>query len=131
MLRYCPMNTTVNTLLGALDALGIQSVGFRILSHGKNLRHTSPVAIATESGRGAPVSRFSISDLFAAYALAPRKGEYVLNVEDGCLAYLPETAQKIAKPIETRAKAVKFSRTKAKAPRRHSRHAHSGDRLAA
>ena len=123
------MNTPVLSLLRTLDALGIHSVGFRILSHGKSLRHTSPVALTTQSTRrGAPVSLFSISDLFAAYSLTPRKGEYVLNVDDGCLAFLPETAQRPAKPIETHANALRFSRTKPRDSRRRARH---GDRLAA
>ena len=113
-----------------LDALGIQSIGFRILAHGKSLRHTSPVVVAAESDHRPAISRFSVSDLFAAYALAPRKGEYVLNVEDGNLAYLPEPTETIAKPNEIRAKAVKFSRARNKSHRRHTRHSH-GDRLAA
>ena len=126
------MNTPVHSLLRALDALGIQSIGFRVLSHGKCLRHTSPVALAIEPELAkAPVPRLSISDLFAAYALTPRKGEYVLNIEDGRLAYLPEPAPKVAKPIGARANPAKFSRAKAKTSRRHSRHVHTGDRIAA
>jgi hypothetical protein len=115
------MNTPVHTLLRALEALGIHSIGFRILSHGKCLRHTSPVALTIEATRAnPPVSRFSISDLFAAYSLTPRKGEYVLNVEDGCLAYLPETVAKVAKPGAIRPAAFKASRKSSHRRRRHA-----------
>jgi hypothetical protein len=55
----------------------------------------------------------------------------MLNVAEGLLAFLPETARRLAKPVETRAKALKFARAKAKSARRHARHLHAGAKLAA
>ena len=124
------MNTIAATILHSLDTLGIQSLRFRILKLTGGLRHTTPVA-DTSRRSGQRVPAFSISDLFSAYALVPRTGEYVLNVEDGLLAFLPATARKLAKPIETRAKTLKFTRARQKSGRHHARHLHAGHRLAA
>lgn len=84
------MNTAATHLLRSLDNLGVQSVNFRVLSLGRALRHTPPVALtadATKCRLG-----FSIGDLFAAYAITPRKGSYELNVENGCLAFTSPVA---------------------------------------
>lgn len=124
------MNTLAATLLHSLDSQGIQSLRFRILKLAGGLRHTAPVA-DTDCRSSQRVPAFSISDLFNAFALAPRTGEYVLNVADGLLAFLPATARKLAKPIETRAKALKFTRARQKSTRRHARHLHAGAKLAA
>lgn len=126
------MNTLASSLLHALDVRGIVSLRFRILKLDGGLRHTAPVA-DLEAGRRSrePFAAFSITELFNAYALAPRKGEYVLNVAEGMLAFLPETARRIAKPVEVRAKTLKFSRAKTKGHRRSARHLHAAARLAA
>jgi hypothetical protein len=126
------MNTLATTILHSLDSQGVQSLRFRILKLAGGLRHTTPVPGTGTSRRHAPrLPAFLISDLFNAYSLEPRKGEYVLNVGNGLLAYLPETANRVAKPIETRAKALKFSRPVQKSVRRHSRHLPAAAKLAA
>ncbi|MBI5770312.1 MAG: hypothetical protein HZA93_21230 [Verrucomicrobia bacterium] len=126
------MNTLAATILQALDAQGILSLRFRILKLTGGLRHSTPVA-DLETGRHCrnSLNGFSITELFNAYALAPRKGEYVLNVAEGMLAFLPESVRTVAKPVEVRARALKFSRSKAKATRRHTRPLHAAARLAA
>jgi hypothetical protein len=125
------MNTLASNILQSLGAQGVQSLRFRILKLAGGLRHTTPVA-DTDTGRrrGQRLPSFSISDLFNAYSLMPRTGEYVLNVAEGLLAFLPATAR-IAKPVETRAKALKFTHAKSKVTRRHARHLHAGARIAA
>jgi hypothetical protein len=126
------MNTLASNILQSLGAQGVQSLRFRILKLAGGLRHTTPVA-DTDTGRRSSqrLPSFSISDLFNAYSLVPRTGEYVLNVAEGLLAFLPATARRLAKPVETRAKALKFTHAKAKITRRHARHLHAGARIAA
>lgn len=79
------MNTAATHLLRSLDNVGVQSVNFRVLSLGRALRHTPPVALTAEAAKCRV--GFSITDLFAAYAITPRKGSYELNVENGSLAF--------------------------------------------
>lgn len=126
------MNTLAASILHSLDAQGVQSLRFRILKLAGGLRHSTPVA-DLETGRRCRnlLSGFSVTALFDAYSLAPRKGEYVLNVAEGMLAFVPESVRVIAKPVEVRAKTVKFSRAKTKTARRHTRQVHAAARLAA
>lgn len=64
------MNTAAANLLRSLDTLGVQSVRFRVLNLGRQLRHTTPVAVADGLPRaGKPFFTLSVPDFFAAYAL--------------------------------------------------------------
>jgi hypothetical protein len=80
------MNTSAANLLRSLDQLGVQGISFRILGVGRALRHTAPVTLSSEAIK--PVA-LSVSDLFAAYGIAPRQGSYELNVENGSLIFIP------------------------------------------
>jgi len=113
------MNSSAAQLLRTLDTLGVQSLRFSILSNRKHLRHTAPVALsATSDQPAATASALSVPQLFAAYGLTPRKGDYVLNVEDGCLAYLSPAAAQSAKTAQPRAASFKRARKKLKAAAR-------------
>ncbi|HEX2853163.1 MAG TPA: hypothetical protein VHO24_07995 [Opitutaceae bacterium] len=84
------MNTTASTLLRALATVGVRSVRFRVLSQYNATKHTTPIAMLDEDeGTGHRMPRFSIPDLFNAYALMPRKGYYTLEVDQGQLSYEP------------------------------------------
>jgi len=113
------MNSSAAQLLRTLDTLGVQSLRFSILSNGKHLRHSAPVALSTTSDQSASTaSALSVVQLFAAYGLTPRKGDYVLNVEDGCLAYLSPAEAQATKTVRPRAASFKRARKKLKAAAR-------------
>lgn len=123
------MNTAASTLLRSLETLGVLSVRFRVLGLGRQMRHTVPVAISEDQQTSNErLNSLSISDLFNAYALRPRKGDYVLNVEGGQLAYIPPMAPVPSNEIAT----LKKHRSKSKAARgRRRSFASSPHKLAA
>lgn len=83
------MNTSASTLLRALATVGVRSVRFRVLSQHDAHKHTTPIALLDEDEGGHRMPRFSIPDLFNAYALTPRKGYYTLEVDHGQLSFTP------------------------------------------
>jgi hypothetical protein len=86
------MNLSASTLLHTLSTVGIRSIRFRILSQNDPSKHTTPVATLDEDNEDTGshrVPRFSIPELFSAYSLTPRKGEYTLEVGHGQLCYIP------------------------------------------
>lgn len=98
------MNIAATHLLRSLDVLGLHSVSFRILGLGPSLRHTAPVALSVEEEKCRV--NFSVGDLFAAYAIAPRKGTYELYVGDGRLAFEPAPRLTLLKKRAVKAKAA-------------------------
>jgi hypothetical protein len=92
------MNTSASTLLRALATVGVRSVSFRVLAQFDANKHTTPIAKLDEddTGAGHRMPRFSIPDLFNAYALMPRKGYYTLEVDQGQLSYQPPAARTAA-----------------------------------
>jgi hypothetical protein len=117
------MNTAATNLLRSLEMMGIVSVRFRVVGLGQHVRHTVPLALSDEQ-KGPPsrLTSLSVAELFNAYALRPRKGEYVLNVDGGQLAFIPPVS-----PVDAAASAVKKHRFKAKVSLRGRRRgAYSG-----
>ena len=115
------MNTAASNLLRSLESLGVLSVRFRVTGLGRCVRHTVPVGVADdENGESKRLTSLSVPELFTAYALSPRKGEYVLNVDGGQLAFIPPTTQRAALAM------LKKHRTKSKSPSRHRRGSYSG-----
>jgi hypothetical protein len=101
------MNSSASTLLHSLSTVGVRSVRFRILSQNDITKHTTPVAVLDEEGADGPghrMPRFSILELFNAYSLTPRKGDYTLEVDHGQLSFTPLTS---SSPAKTRESAVK------------------------
>lgn len=115
------MNTTASTLLRALATVGVRSVRFRVLSQYNPNKHTTPIAVLDEDdGTGHRMPRFSIPDLFNAYALMPRKGYYTLEVDQGQLSYEPTKARSTSEAGESDPRAPK-KRWKPKVSRRRTR----------
>src|ERR1044071_5788847 len=110
------MNTAASSLLHSLDTLGVQSIRFRVLSLGNNLRHTVPIA-HSEDATDKRFSDLSVSGLFSAYSLAPRRGDYVLDVANGSLSFMAIPAAQPAAP--TRLTLVKKRRPKSKGHAHH------------
>lgn len=113
------MNTTASSLLRALATVGVRSVRFRVLSQYDANKHTTPIAMLDEDdGTGHRMPRFSIPDLFNAYALMPRKGYYTLEVDQGQLSFEPTSARSAADTSKKRWKPkVTRRRTRAKSTR--------------
>ena len=109
------MNPHSDTLLRALATLHVAEVRFNITQDGDAHRHTTPRALVDEAKASPqPFSLLSVSDLFEAYALTPRKGAYTLHVADGQLVYDP--------PVQKTARAVvKLRRRRAFFGRRHEK----------
>ena len=84
------MNPHSATLLRALATLRVAEVRFNITQDGNASRHTTPRALVDERrATPQPFALLSVTDLFDAYALTPRKGSYTLRVADGQLAFEP------------------------------------------
>ena len=84
------MNPHSATLLRALATLRVAEVRFSITQDGNARRHTTPRALVdARHASPQPFGLLSVTDLFDAYALTPRKGTYTLRVADGQLAFEP------------------------------------------
>lgn len=117
------MNTTASTLLRALATVGVRSVRFRVLSQFNAHKHTTPIALLDEEqdGPGHRMPRFSIPDLFNAYALTPRKGCYTLEVDQGQLCFVPPAPRASHSTEGAQADFAPKKRWKPKVTRRRSR----------
>jgi hypothetical protein len=115
------MNTSATTLLRALSTVGVRSIRFRLLSQNDVSKHTTPVAVLDEAeGPGQRMPRFSVAELFSAYSLVPRKGEYTLEVEHGQLSYTPPKARQSAKSEEVQEESAPKNRWKPKIAQRRA-----------
>jgi hypothetical protein len=113
---FSTMNNAAVNLLRSLDSCGVQSVRFKILGLRRTLRHTSPVTIPANV---AASFALSVTDVFTAYAIAPRQGAYELNVENGCLAFTPPAPR--AEVKRSRLTLLKKRRAKSKSASRRLR----------
>jgi hypothetical protein len=116
------MNTSASTFLRALATVGVRTVSFRVLSQSDVSKHTTPVAVLDdENGHGCRMPKFSISELFSAYSLTPRKGYYTLEVDHGQLSFVPPKLRPAPKLEEPHASAAEKKRWKPKITRRRLR----------
>jgi hypothetical protein len=117
------MNTSASTLLRALATVGVRTVHFRVLSQYDAHKHTTPIAMLDEEheGTGHKMPRFSIPDLFNAYALTPRKGYYTLEVNHGQLSFVPPKIRSTSSSNASQLDSSELKRWKPKVTRRRSR----------
>lgn len=117
------MNTSASTLLRALSTVGVRSISFRLLSQSDITKHTTPIAVLDEvDDTEHRMPRFSIAELFSAYALVPRKGYYTLEVDHGQLSYTPPKARE---SLKTEASSPETTTKKRWKPKITQRHTHS------
>jgi hypothetical protein len=123
------MNASVSHLLKALSLLGAERVRFQILQNGSVQRHTVPVALAAGWSRtGLKLPALSLHELFAAFALVPHQGEYILQVDSGQLTYLPPLPRQPARTVKKPASRLRLKKS---LRRRHRTPAHAPHKLAA
>jgi hypothetical protein len=105
------MNPHSATLLRALATLRVAEVRFSITQDGNASRHTTPRALIDERhATPQPFGLLSVTDLFDAYALTPRKGTYTLRVADGQLAFEPPASKALRVVAKLRHRRVAFTR---------------------
>ena len=102
--------------------VGVRAVQFRLLSQNDVTKHTTPLAFFEDDEvTSHRMPRFSISGLFSAYGLYPRKGYYTLEVDHGQLSFTAPTPRHSAKEEEQGEDSASQKRWKPKISQRHAR----------